>query len=379
MRKIALLLFGLVSCLSAAADQRGVSFEKDGVVYTIASEITIQRPNVGRRSGEPDHIITNEGEVYVSGVTVSDSVVTIPTVVTYPSTYCRKDTTVMAQYRVLGIGAKAFEGARLKDLIIPHGLRFIGNEAFRNLEITNGVLVVPPARKMKSNIFDGVKSKVLLTELEDSYPQTPLPIIFENTFENKDNLPEIYVSHKHINTITTGIDKRIFYTIGENVYKEWLKKSWGVILDKSSNYKTNRSAPLAITKEAATFHTLKSDDSPKITFKAVKKFEKTGTDIDFLPPYEYECRNTYTNKKDTYEEFTMNYSLYRCKKGDKYLYFALDGKPITNVESLMDSSGRDPFGLQVYSKEEIKEKKAAKERESKLNKKVNDLKKAFGF
>ena len=376
MRSIIIFLFGLVSCLSAYASQRGVSFEKDGLVYTISSEIIVLEYNIGRKAGEPEYIVVNRGEVYVSGVTVSDSVVKIPTVVSYPSTYCRKDTTVLAQYRVLGIGAKAFEGARLKDLIIPYGLRFIGNEAFHDLEITNGVLAVPPARKMKANIFEGVKSKVLMIELEDTYLQTPVPIIFEKTFERKDNLPDIYVCHANINTVTTGIDKKIFYTVGKNVYKEWLLRYWG---EQKSAYNMYRSSLLFVTKEASSFHTFHSDDAPKITFKTARRYDKVGADIDMLPPYEFECRNTYTNSRDTYEEFTMNSSIFRCKKGGKYLYFALDGKPITNIESLLDSSGRDPFGLQVFSKEEIKEKRAAKERESNLNKKVNDLKKAFGF
>lgn len=82
---------------------------------------------------------------------------------------------------------------------------------------------------------------------------------------------------------------------------------------------------------------------------------------------------------DTYEEFAMNESLYRCGKGGKYSYFTLDGKPITNTESLLDDNGQDPFGLQVRSVEEVKERKAAKERQSNLNRKVNDLKNIFGF
>ena len=79
------------------------------------------------------------------------------------------------------------------------------------------------------------------------------------------------------------------------------------------------------------------------------------------------------------KEFIINNSIYRGKKGNKYYYFTTDGKPITNKETLLDDSGKDPFGLQVISTEELKARKEAKEREKNLNKKLNDLKSTFGF
>ena len=379
MRRITLLILSLVSCMISLADQRGVMFEQDGLKYIISSEFTTRRVNVNRSKEDPEHIIVNEGEVYVCGVTVSDRVVRIPDVVYAPSTYGRKDTTVMAMYHVLGIGEKAFEGARLKDLIIPFGLKFIGNEAFRNLEITNGVLVVPPVRKMKANVFDGVKSKVLFMDLEIQTKENPLPIVFENTFQNKDNLPDFYIPHTCLNTQTNGLDKRILYSVGNNIYKKWVETSWDEIMRGRSNYRTYRSESVLAYTTTSKFCTTGGEVAPKIVIKTPKKVEKTGTDIDMLSPYVYECTNTFTQKKDIYEEIVLGNSLFRCKKAGKYFYFALDGKPITNVESLIDDSGRDPFGLQVYSKEEIKAKKANKEKENNLNNKVNDLKKAFGF
>lgn len=379
MRRIALLILSLVSCLISFADQRGVTFEKDGLRYTISSEFTARRFNMNRSEGEQKYIIANEGEVYVSGVTVSNCVVRIPDIVYAPSTYGRKDTTVMAKYHVLGIGEKAFEGVILKDLIIPFGLKFIGNEAFRNLEITNGVLVVPPVRKMKANVFDGVKSKVLFMDLETQSKEYPLPIVFENTFQNKDNLPDFYIPHSCLNTPTNGLDKRILYSVGNNIYKKWIETSWEEIMRGRSNYRTYKSSSIISSESLSKFYTREGEIASQIIIKTPKKFEKNGTDIDMLSPYEYECRNFFTKKRDVYEEVVLNESLYRCKKSGKYYYFASDGKPITNVESLMDDSGRDPFGLQVYSKEEIKAKKSNKEKENNLNNKVNDLKKAFGF
>ena len=59
MRSLIILLFGLVSCLSAYASQRGVSFEKDGLVYTISSEIIVLEYNLGRKAGEPEYIVVN--------------------------------------------------------------------------------------------------------------------------------------------------------------------------------------------------------------------------------------------------------------------------------------------------------------------------------
>lgn len=381
MRRITLLILALVSCCIASATQRGVTFEKDGLIYTIASEVTIRKSNGNRAENEPEYIIQNIGEVYVSGVSVSDSVVKIPTVFSAPSTYCRKDTTVMARYFVAGIGEKAFEGARLKDLVIPFGLRFIGNEAFRDLEITNGVLIVPPVRRMKADVFDGVKAKVLFLGLEDTQTQPATPITFDKTFQNKDRLPDFYVLHSDINTPTEGLDKKMFYTVGEIVVNEWLRTSWkGVVL--YTNYarcKSYRVSTLTASLNKSSFSTVTADVPTLIVLKRAKKYEKTKTDIDLLPPYEYECRNAYTHKREVYDEFAMNQTLFRGRKGGKYHYFSLDGKPITSIESLLDESGRDPFGLQVYTKEETKAKKANKEREKNLNNKVNDLKKAFGF
>ena len=116
-----------------------------------------------------------------------------------------------------------------------------------------------------------------------------------------------------------------------------------------------------------------------ITFKKCKKYEKTKTDIDMIAPCEYEFWNPYTYEKGVYDEFIMNESLFRLKKGTDYKYYTLDGKPITNTESLIDNDGKDPFGLQVHTPEEVKEKKAAKEREENINRKMKDLKKIFGF
>ena len=364
MRNVVVILFMLLFSFPASADQRGVSFEKDGLIYVIASE--------GRFQGG-----LNLGEVYVSGVTVKDSFVTIPPVVIYPSSYCWKDTTVMAEYRVLGIGANAFAGARLKGLVIPYGLRFIGNGAFRDLEITDGVLVVPPVRRMMANIFDGVKSDVLLLGV-GSYV-SPLPLT-EKTFDNKDALPNFYVLHEDRNLIPPSLDKRVLYTIGVNIYKRWLRNSWRTLFAQTDNYKSNRTFSLE-EYSFQTFNTGGKGKAPEIVckYKSYRRFEKDGTDIDMMPPLEFVCKNPYTNQKDTYDEFATNGILFRCKKGEKYSYFTLDGKPITNVESLLDSSGRDPFGLQVRPKEEVKEENEAKEREHNLNKKVDDLKRAFGF
>lgn len=377
MKKIIFLLLSITSCFVAFADQnpRGVVFEKDGLIYTIASEYIVRKANVGRKPGEPEFLVKNEGEVYVTGVTASDKVIMIPTVVSYPTTYCRsKEDT--ARYNVLGIGEKAFEGARLKDLIIPYGLKFIGDEAFRNIEITNGVLVVPPVRKMKMNIFDGVKSKVLFTELQDTYFQTDIPIYFDKTFQNTNNLPELYVSHSCIGTYTNNLDKSMFYTIGQNIFDKWVNKSWAKLMEKTSDCKSNRPKSIGDRYE---FRTIPGDKNPKITIKTAKKFEKLKTDIDMLPPHEYECWNTYTHKREIYSEFTMNESIFRLKKGKEYFYFSLDGKPITNKESLIDKSGKDPFGLQVQTEAEVKAKRASNERKENLDNKVNDLKKVLGF
>lgn len=377
MRNVVIILFVLLFCLPAVADQRGVSFEKDGLVYVISSETIMPRWS----AGENKRTLKNVGEVYVSGVTVSDSSVAIPPIVLYPSTFCRKDTTVLAEYNVRGIGAGAFRGARLKNLIIPFGLKFIGDEAFRDLEITSGVLAVPPATRMKRNVFEGMKSKVhlLYSRNVNINDDAPLMIYFENTFENKEDLPDFYVVHGDRNAVPVGMDRRLLYTIGKNVWVDWLRNSWGKdFYDRLLMFGVFR---YEAVNAYYGFQTLGGNSAPQITckYKSSNKYEKVGTDIDMLPMPEFVCMNFYTGKKDTYDEFVMNETLFRCKKGEKYSYFTLDGKPITDTESLLDASGRDPFGLQVRTKEEVKEKNAAKERENNLNKKVDDLKKAFGF
>ncbi len=372
MKKAIILLLTIASYVISFADQRGVSFEKDGLIYTIASEYIIKKDSVGRKSGEPRYYFKNRGEVYVSGVTASDEVVRIPTSVSFPTSFCRK-TEDNAIYSVLGIGEKAFEGARLKDLIIPYGLKFIGDEAFSNMEITSGVFALPPARRMGKNLFIGMKTKVFLTELEDYIGSRPIQIYYDKTFEDTESLPEIYIPHSSLSTQLETVDKRIFYTIGENIIKDWMST-------KEKVDKNKRPWSIASSSEPCYFWTLDNNSSaPKITIRARKRFEKTNKDIDRLPPYEFVCWNTYTQKKDVYQEFVLNNSIYRGRKGNEYFYFTSDGKPITNKESLLDDNGQDPFGLQVISAEELKARKEAREREKNLNKKLKDLKSIFGF
>ena len=226
-----------------------------------------------------------------------------------------------------------------------------------------------------------MKSKVLLlySRNVNINDDAPLMIYFENTFENKEDLPDFYVVHGDRNAVPVGMDRRLLYTIGKNVWVDWLRNSWGKdFYDRMLMFGVFR---YEAVNAYYGFRTLGGNSAPQITckYKSSNKYEKVGTDIDMLPMPEFVCMNFYTGKKDTYDEFVMNETLFRCKKGEKYSYFTLDGKPITDTESLLDASGRDPFGLQVRTKEEVKEKNAAKERENNLNKKVDDLKKAFGF
>lgn len=371
MRKIIIVLLTLTSYVISYADQRGVSFEKDGLIYTIASEYIIKKDSVGRKAGVPRHFFRNEGEVYVSGVTATDTIVKIPTKVSFPSSYCRK-TEGTATYQVLGIGERAFENAILKDLYIPYGLKFIGDEAFLNMEITSGVFVLPPARRMGANLFRGMKTKVFMTGLEDYIDSRPIQIFYDKTFADTENLPEIYIPHSSISTQVENVDKRIFYTVGGDIIDSWME-------GKNKYDRYERPWSIASSAEPFNYLTFDGTSAPKITIRACKRFEKINKDIDRLPPYEFVCWNTYIQKKDVYQEFVMNHSIYRGKKGNEYFYFTTDGKPITNKESLLDDSGKDPFGLQVISEEELQEKKAAKEREKNLNKKLNDLKSTFGF
>lgn len=379
MKKIILLLLSFAFCLLVSADRRGETFEKDGLIYTIASECVFR--NYKNDTSMPESIthssrIRNEGDVYVSGITFSnsDSVLTIPPVVYFPSTFNRKDTT-MARYNVLGIGEKAFKGAKLKDIVIPNGLKFIGNEAFQNMELSGDLLVVPSVGVIKENVFDGVKAKVLF--VGDSK--------FEETFKKTDNLPDFYVIH------SSGIMNNIFYSIGKNVYGKWISENELY----SRRWARVSKSTLSRNPEFFDIHQLEPENrgkqkviAPKFKIRQAKKFEKVGSDIDMLPPYEYESRNSYTGKRDVFQDFTMDGvfnvdipegNLYRCRKDTVYFYFTNDGKPITDKESLIDDNGKDPFGLQVHSPEEMKAKKASKEREQNLNKKVNTLKNMFGF
>lgn len=368
MKRITILLITLAFCVISFADQRGVTFEKDGLKYTIASEYIIWHDVADPATGEMKKKSEIRGEVYVSGVTVSDTVVKVPVKVTFPSSYSKSEEDT-ATYYVLGIGEKAFEGAVLKDLSIPYDLKFIGDEAFRNMTITNGMFIVQPARRMGTNLFEGVNAKVLITGLNIiRNERKTLPIVFDKTFENTENLPEIYISHSSAGVQTNGINKQIFYTVGKNIIDNWLSAK-----DKADKA---REWPTFGTGRLFTFN---SENAPYVTIRIRKKFEKTNKDIGMLPPYEYQCWNPYTQKRHVYQEFAINNSIYRGKTDDKYLYFTTDGKPITNIESLLDSSGKDPFGRQVISAEELKEKKSAKEREKNLNKKLNDLKSTFGF
>lgn len=380
-------MISLASCFIASADKRGVAFEKDGLIYTIASEYVIKKRNVGRTMDGPVNLILNLGEVYVSGVTANNCAVRIPTTVKFPTSYCKsKEDT--ATYNVMGIGERAFQGAVLKNLIIPHGLKFIGEEAFKDLTITDGVLIVPPVRRMKANVFDGVNAKVLITEFQDTYTEDHIPTVFVKTFQHKGLLPEIYIPHNSYSSLPTSLNSKDIYTVGNDLCDKWIKKMLNSVKEDSlfqrtiktratSRYQTYRSFSIG---SQSMFYTFKgSSNVPTVTVRRVVKFDKAGTDIDMLAPFEYICWNPYTQQKDVIKEFAMDGSIYRIKKGDTYLYFSLDGKPLTDVNSLLDSSGKDPFGMQVKKGEEKKENKAAKDRETELNNKINGLKNLFGF
>ena len=75
----------------------------------------------------------------------------------------------------------------------------------------------------------------------------------------------------------------------------------------------------------------------------------------------------------------MDNTLFRCRKDTVYYYFTLDGKPITDKESLINDMGCGPFGLQVRSPEEMKAKNAAKKKEQNLRNEFYNFKNALGF
>lgn len=370
MKKINLLILSLLSCVASFADQRGATFEKDGLEYTIVSEYIIKEND--RFYSDTLFYIRNRGDVYVSGCTASDINITIPTTVEFPTTYCRNKE-VIGRYNVVGIGEKAFENASLNKLTIPYGLRFYGKQAFHNLEIKSGILVMPPAMRMKANVFDGLKAKLMITNFEFSQNR---PVIFEKTFNNPDLLPDIYVYYGIFSQYMESLDKTNLYTIGYNICKKWLE-TYSLPKDEytscSLRDKINNPGGLI------SFSTLGLKKGARITIRVAKNYDKRKTDIDMLPPYEYICYNPYTNKRDICQDFVMNKSIFRYRKGEDYFYFTLDGKPLTDKLSLLDSDGKDPFGLQVMNKEDIKAKKEAKEREINLNRKVNDLKRILGF
>lgn len=393
MKKITLLMLSLFSFIIASADKRGDTFEKDGFVYTILTEYVIKSPfndwlvytenNINNERNSylleasqgridtadielllKDTILRNEGLVYVSGRTKLDSIVKIPGYLYYQTSYCRSEKT-MAKYQVVGIGEKVFEGAKLKDIVLPSGLTFIGKEAFKNMELTNGVLFMPPVGKIKENAFDGMKARLFLKG----------NCSFENTFKNIDSLPEIYTSHSQKGDRSSGLDPKLVYTIGDDIYEEWVNNS-------EFNYRIEH-IPYIDSKNPPRFNTYRQLDSkskesvPKVTVQTVNKYEKTGTDMDMVLPREYAVWNPYTRNTVRYKEFIMNKTIYRCLKGNDYLYFTIDGKPITDIESLVDDNGQDPFGRQVISEDEMKAKRAAREREKKLNEKMNSLKNIF--
>lgn len=387
MKKILLLLLAFASYIITYADRRGTTFEQNGLIYTIGSEYVTRNyhiesniytdcfgnkqkidPNAPDTFIHGSHKLKLEGNVYVSGITFSDedSIVTIPSVVYFVFDSKSKDSVSirkLCRYIVLGIGEKAFEGAKLKDLVIPNGLKFIGDEAFRNMELTNGILFVPPVDKMKANVFDGVKAKVFL--LGDSK--------YVNTFQNTEALPEFYTFHSNRGALPQGFG----YSVGNNIYNEW-----------ATDYNNQRNR-LKWESSLRVYNDIFDTDPeiranekiivPKFIIKQSKKYEKSGTDLDEFPPYEYECNNPYTRKRDTYQEFIMDNTLFRCRKDTVYYYFTLDGKPITDKESLINDMGCDPFGLQVRSPEEMKAKNAAKKKEQNLRNEFYNFKNVLGF
>lgn len=347
MKKI-ILLFINVAIATLAFAYRGETIEYKGVIYTVVSECNLRTETYNEGAKKNIVECKRYGEVYVSEIRVSDIDLVIDPVIKVNT---KKDSKkpVVTEYSVVGVGDKAFMNAKLTNLILPNNMRFIGNEAFKNMEITEGTFFLPKTKRVLRDAFDGLKARLFILNLNDCG--------FENTFQNIDQLPEIYVRHNHYSITVNGLNKKLIYSVGDKIVQEWLPKE---------SLQEKMDAEVSYIGDKTMFKTLGDNTvSPAFNIRKSKRFDKIGSNVDMVAPFEYACYNPYTTEQDVYSEFVMNTLVYRVKKGDEYLYFNLDGRPVVDVSSILDNKGQDPFGF-PYSIEQIKKFKAvAKQKKAK--------------
>ncbi len=341
MKRILLLFISLaVSALAFA--YRGEVIKYNGVVYTVMSEYNLREESYNENTKKTSVECGRYGEVYVSGVTTSNVNLVIKPEIKIKTTRDSKKP-VFATFTVVGIGDKAFEGAKLQNLILPNNMRFIGNEAFKNMELSAGIFFLPTAKRIMKDAFDGMKAKLFILDMGGCG--------FENTFQNKDLIPEIYVPHSHYTLTAPGLDKKLLYTVGDKIL--------AVLLPKDSLRK-NMENEVEYLSDKTMFKTLGDNAlSPAFNIRKAKRFVKIGSNLDLMAPFEYACFNPATGEQNVYSEFVMNNSIFRVRKDKEYQYFTLDGKPVADVSAYIDSKGQDPFGFQ-YAADEVRKFKANK-------------------
>ncbi len=366
-------------------NRRGEVFEHNGVIYTISSIYNMVEAGHWNVSKDKDKgtgslkrtdlnglFCNRYGEVIVSGVTTQNvDVIINPTFTTTTDYDSNKQELIV--FTVIGIADKAFENVSLRNLILPTGMKYVGKEAFKGMKITSdeGTFFFPLQKRVLADAFDGLKAKLFL--IYELYKED---CNYDKTFRNTDLLPEIYVHH---NYAVVGLDRKYFYTVGTEYQEMWSPKLTGErTLDDfaASDDSKYQSGSVTYLGDKIRFKTLgENTTSPTFNIRKARKFNKTNTCLDIFAPYEYSCYNPYTSQQDVYSEFVMNNTMYRVKKGKDYLYFTLDGKPITDKKSLTDKSGKDPFGTMILNDEEVKAKKSNQN----LNNSVNNLRNQLGF
>ncbi|MCQ2199969.1 MAG: hypothetical protein MJZ19_09665 [Paludibacteraceae bacterium] len=368
-----------------ADNRRGEKFEHNGVIYTISSIYNMVEAGhwevkydstlgtaTAKREGINGLYCNRYGEVIVSGVSAQHvDVVINPKFVTKTNYDSNKEEPII--FTVIGIEDNAFEKTSLRNLILPTGMKHVGKEAFKEMEITSeqGTFFFPLQKRVLADAFDGLKARLFLTfefYKEDCH--------YDKTFRNTDLLPEIYVHHNNSGHAVEGLDRKLLYSVGSEYQEKWTPD-----VDKKSDIKTTdvtkyQRGAVSYLGDKVRFKTLGENTvSPTFNIRKARKFNKTNTCLDIFAPYEYSCYNPYTSQQDVYSEFVMNNNMYRVKKGKEYLYFTLDGKPITDKKSLTDRNGKDPFGTQILNDDEMKAKKNTQN----LNNSVNNLRNQLGF
>ncbi len=384
----------------------GSTFEQNGLEFYVVDRYPYGLPYKGVDYG---------GQVVVMGPSSSESrqEIFIPGKVTLSWTDAQGKVRI-AIFSVAAINDQAFMNNNVETLRLPTSIGIIGKEAFKGLTVRCGYLIVPQARLTMKNAFADLKASLVFYSMSEDASSFP------KTFEDKENLPPIYIRHSDLYNCQEayGWPAKDIITVGDSIIARWqtratpkdlirteqelvrskypsqdsirrdsirrgytvYRPSLNELIDKATNkltdYEGNNNTSI---KKPQQFYTIsnKYKTGIRVYYRKIKSknSDKYGDCRDRFSRTTFLVYNPYLRKTETYSEVEMDESLFRAKKSDEYFYFTMDGKQI-NAKSLISPDGFDPFGTKVVEDSELEQNK---KNTKKIENKLNNMMKEFGF